>query len=82
MRKEVISFKDPTDENWKSTEIKKKINKNKKCNQKRNQRKENSVLLKDFVLKKYQNIFRKSYIVSLTTHEHASSRSIRTEYIL
>ena len=60
----------------------KKTRKKKKCNQKRNQRKENSVLLKDFVLKKYQNIFRKSYIVSLTTHEHASSRSIRTEYIL
>ena len=37
MRKEVISFEDPTDENWKSTEI--KTNKKKNCNQKRNQRK-------------------------------------------
>ena len=39
MRKEVISFEDPTDENWKSTEIKTNKKKKKNCNQKRNQRK-------------------------------------------
>ena len=70
MRKEVISFEDPTDENWKSTEI--KTNKKKKKTAIKSVIKENSLLLKDFILKKHQNIFR-SYIVSLTTHGHASS---------
>ena len=52
MRKEVISFEDPTDENWKSTEIKTNKKKKKKTAIK-SVIKENSLLLKDFILKKH-----------------------------